>query len=1067
MNEDARLRRPNFSAIPLFSDRPDDGATHFHFDAFRNAMVGMLARTGNPTPFVFLVDGKWGAGKTSLMRAVMSDLEPAVGLKDLRLAEVAGRKLPKQEAAALDDKRQKAGQWPLRFAPRAVLESVCESPFKPGSETSEAECSIERIEWYLGILESNFPNANEEIQEFFTRYRPVRTVFFNAWKYKDEAEIFPALTHELLAAMREDGWLAAFQAAAQDVASTEWREAVARLAEAVPYGGGALATVVERPAWLKEVALYDRARPYIQGLTAAWAGTYALRADRIPERLREMLVDDVRNVGRHIRALRAQTGKLTETLPGIVAVFVDDLDRCPKEHVNEILKAINLLVDMESSAWVLGADQERVAEAIEAGYKLQGGGGHDGYGARFLSKIVQLHITLPEGGVEEMRAYLDGLLGNASEEKGVSDGGGDLLEVLRENRDLLGCGLPPNPREVKRLLNAALMRMALLSATDSDEGSKTEKRRALLIYLLVAAELPASLRTDADFLMGLQTYATEGGWGLRIGRPQQRSGVVRSKDRLEVDRLAKLATNLGAEQAERAVRSVNPDAWHRILGVLGHADAVEAPLTKERIDQFAGFGGGFERSAVADVTDVEAPEEEEQRTKRRKSREQRATAFVRGLMKAVKGDGDPIALFQTFIREEGQRLDTEFAGSVGRAATERLQRKSEEAREIAQAAHGVLRLAFDDNDVAANESLMGWALFLRDVALEHVDVSGSDHGDGPGSDPFVDLFWPEEQCVIAKRHAGRDRTRPHLKDVLEAESHEDGREWIIEGGNENDAGNEEGSTVMVARRGKDERWLYLPPGPFLAGGIDEDDERPVRVDRGRSRGALIAEHPVRVREYREFLEANGRDGTYDLDKPWWSVFVDSARKALSGREAPKSWGDQNTDFRMGYPVTGINWFEAVAYCRWLNYERTGSPEGPYRLPTEAEWEMAARGIFGRRWPWGCRWRPDLVVCSESGSPSQGKIALVDENSNTSPFGVHGMAGNVWEWCGSRWQQSGFGKSLTDKEAIGAIEKGDIISLRGGSFYLGQRLVRCAFRFGDFAGDGLDDVGFRCFRDVIR
>ncbi len=69
---------PRIAPIPLFSDRPEERAVHFHFDALRDAIVGMLARTSNPTPFVFLVDGRWGSGKTSLMKTVITSLEPAV-----------------------------------------------------------------------------------------------------------------------------------------------------------------------------------------------------------------------------------------------------------------------------------------------------------------------------------------------------------------------------------------------------------------------------------------------------------------------------------------------------------------------------------------------------------------------------------------------------------------------------------------------------------------------------------------------------------------------------------------------------------------------------------------------------------------------------------------------------------------------------------------------------------------------------------------------------------------------------------------------------------------------------
>jgi formylglycine-generating enzyme required for sulfatase activity len=161
----------------------------------------------------------------------------------------------------------------------------------------------------------------------------------------------------------------------------------------------------------------------------------------------------------------------------------------------------------------------------------------------------------------------------------------------------------------------------------------------------------------------------------------------------------------------------------------------------------------------------------------------------------------------------------------------------------------------------------------------------------------------------------------------------------------------------------------------------------------------------------------------------------------------------------------VSWFEAVAYCHWLSHERTGSCDGTYRLPSEAEWERSARGLDGRLWPWGCWWRPQLAVCQEDESLASELAAVNHENQNLSPFGTRGMAGNVWEWTASRWQEKRFGVVLNGAQAVAGVAEDDYIVLRGGSFSDVRGVVRCAFRVRDDAGDWDVDVGFRCVRDV--
>lgn len=111
----------------------------------------------------------------------------------------------------------------------------------------------------------------------------------------------------------------------------------------------------------------------------------------------------------------------------------------------------------------------------------------------------------------------------------------------------------------------------------------------------------------------------------------------------------------------------------------------------------------------------------------------------------------------------------------------------------------------------------------------------------------------------------------------------------------------------------------------------------------------------------------------------------------TGRPAPSHW--KNGEFPPGAalePVAGVTWQEAADYCKWLS----GRLGVTVRLPTEAEWELAARGNEGLKYPWGDEWNERAASSTESG----GRVRAVKSYpAGRSPFGAHDMAGNVWEW----------------------------------------------------------------------
>ena len=235
--------------------------------------------------------------------------------------------------------------------------------------------------------------------------------------------------------------------------------------------------------------------------------------------------------------------------------------------------------------------------------------------------------------------------------------------------------------------------------------------------------------------------------------------------------------------------------------------------------------------------------------------------------------------------------------------------------------------------------------------------------------------------------------------------------------------------------------ILIPAGEFLMGsdpGKDKDaqgDEQPQHTL--YLPDYTIAKTPVTNAQYAEFVRDAG------LVEP------------------PRDWrGDKPPRDRLNHPVVPVGLHDAVAYCTWLA-DITGKP---YRLPSEAEWEKAARGTDGRIYPWGNRWYPKWCNTSESGKGDTTPVGRYPRGA--SPYAVLDMAGNLWEgtrslW-GRNWREPDFKYPYDPTDGRENLGAGDDVLrvLRGGSFNFNRHDARCAYRYYGHPGYRADYFGFR-------
>jgi formylglycine-generating enzyme required for sulfatase activity len=222
-------------------------------------------------------------------------------------------------------------------------------------------------------------------------------------------------------------------------------------------------------------------------------------------------------------------------------------------------------------------------------------------------------------------------------------------------------------------------------------------------------------------------------------------------------------------------------------------------------------------------------------------------------------------------------------------------------------------------------------------------------------------------------------------------------------------------------------FVKIPEGPFVMGDGSNQHELTLPA-------YYIARYPVTVAQFRTFVEASG----YEPD----------TERSLQGVD--------------NHPVVNVTWYDALAYCDWLTQRLRGWEGTPeplvtllrrdgwvITLPSEAEWEKAARGTDGRRYPWGTESDPDRANYDDTGIGTTSAVGCFP--GGASPYVVEDLSGNVWEWTRSLWDKDlfepEFGYPYDSEDGREDLEAGDDVRrvVRGGAFGDTEGLVRCAYR----------------------
>jgi formylglycine-generating enzyme required for sulfatase activity len=224
-------------------------------------------------------------------------------------------------------------------------------------------------------------------------------------------------------------------------------------------------------------------------------------------------------------------------------------------------------------------------------------------------------------------------------------------------------------------------------------------------------------------------------------------------------------------------------------------------------------------------------------------------------------------------------------------------------------------------------------------------------------------------------------------------------------------------------------WVTIPADAFVRGS-DKSKDKQAYDDETPQRRIYLSEYQI---------------ARVPVTNTQYKVFVDA-----TGHRKPAHWeGGQIPKGKTDHPVVYVTWQDAMAFCTWAGV----------RLPTEAEWEKAARGTDGRIYPWGNQ-PPDAKRCNFGGKVGDTTpVGIYPDGA--SPYGVMDMAGNVWDWVND-WYEAGYYSVSPGSNPQGPTTGSSRI-LRGGAWYHYDDFVRSANRSYNHPVNWYVSYGFRCVR----
>jgi formylglycine-generating enzyme required for sulfatase activity len=241
---------------------------------------------------------------------------------------------------------------------------------------------------------------------------------------------------------------------------------------------------------------------------------------------------------------------------------------------------------------------------------------------------------------------------------------------------------------------------------------------------------------------------------------------------------------------------------------------------------------------------------------------------------------------------------------------------------------------------------------------------------------------------------------------------------------------------LILAKGIEMEFVCIPEGEFWMGSDKKQDPN--------AQDHELPQHEVYLDEY--------WIGRYPVTNLQYQVFVQA-----TGHAAPPGWRSKKIPKgKEQHPVVNMSWQDAAAFCQWAS-QTTGQK---IRLPSEAEWEKAARGADGRLYPWGNQ-PPTKQLCHFGKLFGDTKPVGQFSPQGDSPYGCADMAGNVWEWVAD-WYSDTFYSIAPSRNPIGP-DTGGLRVLRGGSWDGDGSYLRAANRYSFGPTDTLSNGGFRCSR----